>query len=63
MNNPCVKCRRKPNCPKVCYPQRDYLRGIGKLRSWDQARGGAKRTVVWRKETAPDEAIQKLGGE
>lgn len=24
MSNPCEKCHRKPNCPKVCYPLKDY---------------------------------------
>ena len=50
MMNPCVKCRRKPDCPRICYPQRDYLRAAGKLKSYDRARGGGGRTVVWRKE-------------
>lgn len=24
MTNPCDKCKRKPNCPKVCYPRKEY---------------------------------------
>ena len=24
MTNPCTKCKRKPNCPAVCYPKKDY---------------------------------------
>lgn len=25
--HPCKECRRKPNCPSVCYPKRDWERG------------------------------------
>lgn len=27
VTNPCVKCKRKPNCPTPCYPKRDFVRG------------------------------------
>ncbi len=30
MTNPCEKCKKKPNCPRVCYPRRDYERAIRK---------------------------------
>lgn len=30
MNNPCENCKKNPNCPRVCYPQRDYERSIRK---------------------------------
>lgn len=36
MTNPCEKCKKKPNCPRVCYPRRDYERAIRK-------KGGAKK--------------------
>lgn len=26
MTNPCENCKKKPNCPRVCYPRRDYER-------------------------------------
>lgn len=25
--SPCERCKRKPNCPRVCYPKRDWERG------------------------------------
>lgn len=25
--SPCEGCKRKPNCPAVCYPKRDWERG------------------------------------
>jgi hypothetical protein len=28
--NPCSKCRKKGNCPKVCDLKRDYERAINK---------------------------------
>ena len=30
MENPCKKCKRKPNCPDVCYPKKDYKRAMKK---------------------------------
>ena len=30
MKNPCENCKRKPNCPKVCFPLRDYNRALYK---------------------------------
>ena len=30
MTNPCTNCKRKPNCPRVCYPRRDYERALKK---------------------------------
>ena len=30
MINPCENCKRKPNCPDVCYPKKDYKRAIKK---------------------------------
>lgn len=30
MHNPCEHCKRKPNCPPVCYPKRDYSRAVAK---------------------------------
>ena len=37
MTNPCEKCKKKGNCPAVCYPLQDYLRGLKKR----QRKGGA----------------------
>lgn len=37
MTNPCDKCKKKGNCPAVCYPRRDYERGLQKK----QKKGGA----------------------
>lgn len=31
IHNPCDNCKKKPNCPKVCYPKRDYLRALKKI--------------------------------
>lgn len=31
-NNPCQNCKRKTNCPSVCYPKRDYERAVKKER-------------------------------
>ena len=28
--SPCLSCGKKPNCPAVCYPRRDYLRALKK---------------------------------
>lgn len=28
--SPCVNCKRKPNCPKVCHPKRDWMRRLKK---------------------------------
>ena len=30
MINPCENCKRKPNCPDVCYPKKDYKRALKK---------------------------------
>ena len=30
IKSPCEKCKKKPNCPKVCLPKRDYLRALKK---------------------------------
>lgn len=30
MVNPCAKCKRKPNCPSICYPKKDYERAMKK---------------------------------
>ena len=30
MKNPCKNCNRRPNCPKVCFPLRDYNRALYK---------------------------------
>lgn len=27
VQSPCERCKRKPNCPRVCYPKRDWERG------------------------------------
>lgn len=27
MTDLCKMCKRKPNCPPVCYPKRDWERG------------------------------------
>ncbi len=32
ITNPCLLCKKKPNCPKVCLPKRDYLRAVKKGR-------------------------------
>lgn len=32
MNNPCDKCRKKPDCPERCFPKADYERGLKKQR-------------------------------
>lgn len=31
--NPCATCRRYPNCPKPCYPKRDWVRHLRKKRN------------------------------
>lgn len=30
IENPCKECGRKPYCPGVCYPRRDYERALKK---------------------------------
>lgn len=30
MTNPCLNCKRKPNCPAVCYPKKDYDKALKK---------------------------------
>ena len=30
MTNPCTNCKKKGRCPDVCYPKRDYERGMRK---------------------------------
>lgn len=30
MKNPCENCKRKINCPKICFPLRDYNRALYK---------------------------------
>lgn len=32
MTDPCTKCKKKPNCPKKCYPKIDYLRALKKIK-------------------------------
>lgn len=32
MNNPCNKCRKKPDCPERCFPKIDYKRALQKER-------------------------------
>ena len=32
MESPCLKCKRKPDCPKVCYPKRDWIRHRKKMK-------------------------------
>lgn len=24
--SPCKDCKKKPNCPRVCYPWKDYMK-------------------------------------
>ncbi len=35
--NPCDKCKKKPNCPEVCYPKKDYERAMRKGRKYKYA--------------------------
>lgn len=30
MQNPCENCKRKNNCPTLCYPRKDYNRALKK---------------------------------
>lgn len=36
MQNPCEKCKRT-TCPEVCWPRKDYQRGLHKVK---RNRGG-----------------------
>lgn len=36
--SPCEGCKKKPNCPAICYPKRDWDRGQKKARR--RARSG-----------------------
>lgn len=59
--NPCASCRRYPNCPKPCYPKRDWIRGEkGEGESKMSMTEWAKREVeIACKREAPD----RKGGE
>ncbi len=36
--SPCEGCKRKPNCPTVCYPMRDWERNQKKKKRREAAR-------------------------
>ena len=42
--NPCVNCKRYPNCPNPCYPKKDYLRHL-KKRKKKKDDGERTRTI------------------